>query len=213
MNIHESWVLSITQAAAYIHVIYAHFPSMDWLSYSCLEEKANLKYLEVKNKTNIIVESLKVKVSLHNRNVDLTLKWAMSTTVIVTSPWSGNSLILTLCSNSLLWSVGDLSGVEPDQILLKTLQRFWWHSTWGIHTVTLIDSIGCENQPLAVHMESSLSKHQQSARQPGSHAAIRLLSESESPSIMISWCQALCLTLYLQLYGYRWLFLFHQYTT
>lgn len=43
MNIHESWVLSITQAAAYIHVIYAHFPSMDWL-----EEKANLKYLEVK---------------------------------------------------------------------------------------------------------------------------------------------------------------------
>lgn len=162
---------------------------------------------------NIIVESLKVKVSLHNRNVDLTLKWAMSTTVIVTSPWSGNSLILTLCSNSLLWSVGDLSGVEPDQILLKTLQRFWWHSTWGIHTVTLIDSIGCENQPLAVHMESSLSKHQQSASQPGSHAAIRLLSESESPSIMISWCQALCLTLYLQLYGYRWLFLFHQYTT
>lgn len=159
------------------------------------------------------MESLKVKVSLHNRNADLTLKWAMSTTVIVTSPWSGNSLILTLCSNSLLWSVGDLSGVEPDQILLKTLQRFWWHSTWGIHTVTLIDSIGCENQPLAVHMESSLSKHQQSASQPGSHAAIRLLSESESPSIMISWCQALCLTLYLQLYGYRWLFLFHQYTT
>lgn len=40
-----------------------------------------------------------------------------------------------------------------------------------------------------------------------------VLSENESPSIMISPRRTLCLNLSLKLYGYRWWFLFHQYTT
>lgn len=59
-----------------------------------------------------------------------------------------------------------MSEVELDQISPKTPQRFQWHSTAGMHTVTLIGSIHRENQPMAVHMQSSPFEHQQSASHP-----------------------------------------------
>ncbi len=38
--------------------------------------------------------------------------------------------------------------VELDQISLKTPQRFLWRPVAGSHSVTLIGSIGRENQPM-----------------------------------------------------------------
>lgn len=143
----------------------------------------------------------------------MNLKWAMSGAVTVChftlecfNADMTESLILTLSPNPLLWSERDMSSVELDQILPKTPQRSQLQPTAGFHTVTLIGSTGREKQPIAAHIQSPHSKHERRR----SH---RLLSESESPSIIIRQWRALCLTFSVLFYGYRWLFLFHQYTT